>query len=1239
MAGEVFRLFGVIDINGKAVIKTFDAIEQRISDLEKRFELFGEIGGRIKDFGERLSMFVTLPIIGAGTAASKMAMDVVESENLFQVSMGEMADAARQWSKELSKSLGLNQYELRQLVGTFNVMFTSMGFGAEAAYQMSTGLVQLAYDMASFYNLKPEEAFEKLRSGIVGETEPLRQLGILVDENTVKAYAYKNGIAAVGEELTEAQKVAARYGAILEQTSKAQGDLARTIDSPTNQLRILKSGIQKTAVSFGQMFLPAIGTVVSYLNKFVQCLQNMDPTMKKIIVTILGIAAALGPLSYIVGSVIKGIQTWATVVGAAKKAIDLWRQSTLAQTIAQKGLNAALLANPLVRIISLILTIVTVLGILYKAWVKNWFGIQEKTRAVGQVLVAIGNGIVVAFAKSFNELKNKIYGLLQGILNALTPVVSIIGRIAPGFEAGFESLRAAAANKIADIQVNLAKLEVRGVQVSEQLSKAWSNLKTTFSDWAFNAAAAAEATDENAASVDDLVMKYNKLSNELIPQQELLKKQKELLKKQKERAEDSREEWGKVNDTLESYIALIKAQQEIAEIALSKVGSESEKLQQRLGFLNKQYEVQQIIVSHLEESYKTLLATKGEYAKSTAEAAQKYAAEAKTLNELRQQIEETTITLERQTWVTDSVRVRLEELNAEQDKRLAQLSADSSKIDELNVKNEFLNKKLEVQKELVNSLQREYDALVKYKGKDAEETRKAYLELIKAQTEQANLEREIRDTNKAIREQQLELDGLSNKVEDVARKYREDLAAAQRDYWEKVNEVNKKLIEDERKVTEEYENELKRRTEQLRDFVGLFDEVKLNGVSGEQLLENLRKQVEVFEQWRENIQKLAARGVDEGLIAELREMGPKAAAEIAALNTLSDEQLAEYVNLWRTKNEQARTEAEQELAGLRVEVAQKIQELRSEAAARLAEYAAEWQRKNEEIRNNTIKELEQMIKDASEKGRLFVVTLAEAIETALPELENVLQGLPGFEVETTTGNEQVDSAKEQKEGVIAQTTEQTTGVINQNQLMKQTVIQTWEEIKVNLNQKQVEISILLNTSWTLIQQQLTALWLKIKNDAIVTWNDIRKHLFDVADTVQKRFEALVASAQTWGISLMSNFISGIWSQFDRLIETLQTMAEIVDSYMPHSPAKRGPLSKLDEYGPSFVKTFAGGILKSLPSLELTIDKMAAVASGVTVTNNYMNTGDKIAYITIQANDTDEILAKLERQLVLMGFSK
>jgi len=112
-------------------------------------------------------------LIQVGKEALTMANNAVESENLFEVSMGAMAGSTRAWSEKLSKSLKLNAYTVRQSVGTYNVMFKSMGIGAEKAQDMSQGLTELAQDMASFYNLDPTEAFQKLSSGITGESEPL----------------------------------------------------------------------------------------------------------------------------------------------------------------------------------------------------------------------------------------------------------------------------------------------------------------------------------------------------------------------------------------------------------------------------------------------------------------------------------------------------------------------------------------------------------------------------------------------------------------------------------------------------------------------------------------------------------------------------------------------------------------------------------------------------------------------------------------------------------------------------------------------------------------------------------------------------------------------------------------------------------------------------------------------------------------------------------------------------------
>jgi len=142
-------------------------------------------------------------------------------------------------------------------VGIFFQMTSAMGFSKEAAFDLSTGIVSLAFDMASFFNLPIDVAFQKLQSGITGEIEPLRRLGILVDDVTITQAAYAAGLVKTGEKLTQTQKVQARYIAILNQTANAQGDLARTLDSPLNQLRILGARFEEVSIKIGTAMLPA----------------------------------------------------------------------------------------------------------------------------------------------------------------------------------------------------------------------------------------------------------------------------------------------------------------------------------------------------------------------------------------------------------------------------------------------------------------------------------------------------------------------------------------------------------------------------------------------------------------------------------------------------------------------------------------------------------------------------------------------------------------------------------------------------------------------------------------------------------------------------------------------------------------------------------------------------------------------------------------------------------------------
>jgi hypothetical protein len=287
--GSLWIRLGIID-------KDF---EQGLKKSERDLKTFGD---RITNIGQRLTVGLSLPLALASGAAIKLGMDTVESENLFSVSMGKMKDSARAWSEDLRQQLGLNSYELRKNVGVFYNMLGSMGLGEKAAYELSTSLTKLSYDMASFFNISQQDAFQKIQSGITGEIEPLRRLGIIVNETTTKNWALTNGLIKQGETLSEAGKVMARYGVIMDATKNAQGDLARTLDSPANKLRILQEQLKQAWTELGVAFLPAASSFLSALKPVVENIAKLadwfgklDPSIRNTIALFTSLMIALGP--------------------------------------------------------------------------------------------------------------------------------------------------------------------------------------------------------------------------------------------------------------------------------------------------------------------------------------------------------------------------------------------------------------------------------------------------------------------------------------------------------------------------------------------------------------------------------------------------------------------------------------------------------------------------------------------------------------------------------------------------------------------------------------------------------------------------------------------------------------------------------------------------------------------------------------------------------------------------------
>jgi len=475
--------------------------------MEKAGEKMKAVGSKISSVGKTLSTAVTLPLVGIGTAATKMAMDAVESENLFEVSMGAMAGDARKWSEETSKALGLNAYNVRSNMATYNAMLTSMGLTSDESLKMSEGLTQLSYDMASFYNLKPEEAFEKLKSGISGEAEPLKALGILVNDNTIKTYAYANGIAKEGEQLTEAQKVQARYGAILQATGNAQGDLARTMDSPTNKIRTMKEQATQIGIQFGMILIPILEKLIAVIKPLMDKFQGLSKEQQEMIVKIALIAAAVGPVIMVVGKVVSVIGTLSSVISTITGAMA-------AAGGASGALGAALAAitGPVGIVIAVIAGLVAAFVLLFKnnedfrnnvinVWnqIKGIMaGVFEAIKALIQAFVQVakdiwdkyGKDITAILSAAFNVIASVVTTALNLIKNIIQIVTSLIKGDWQGVWDGIKSLTQNLWNGIKGIiegAINLIFniVSLRINVIKDTISGAWEKVKSaTTSIWA-----------------------------------------------------------------------------------------------------------------------------------------------------------------------------------------------------------------------------------------------------------------------------------------------------------------------------------------------------------------------------------------------------------------------------------------------------------------------------------------------------------------------------------------------------------------------------------------------------------------------------------------------------------------------------------------------------------------------------------------------------------------------------------
>lgn len=224
--------------------------------------------------------FTVKKIVDFGKECIELGSDLAEVQNVVDVTFPHMTAQVDKFAQSAATSFGLSETMAKKFTGTFGAMAKAFGFSESAAYDMSTTLTGLAGDVASFYNISQDEAYTKLKSVFTGETESLKDLGVVMTQSALDAYALANGYGKTTSAMSEAEKVALRYAFVQNQLSAATGDFARTSDSWANQVRILSLQFDSLKATIGQGLINVFTPVIKVINTIIGKLQTLANAFK-----------------------------------------------------------------------------------------------------------------------------------------------------------------------------------------------------------------------------------------------------------------------------------------------------------------------------------------------------------------------------------------------------------------------------------------------------------------------------------------------------------------------------------------------------------------------------------------------------------------------------------------------------------------------------------------------------------------------------------------------------------------------------------------------------------------------------------------------------------------------------------------------------------------------------------------------------------------------------------------------
>jgi hypothetical protein len=438
--------------------------------VQKSSGVMNGMVANLKKVGATLGVaFAGQQLVGFAKDTVMAASNMAESMSKIDVVFGEGSEAVKKWGASAAENMGISNQAAIEAAGTYGNLFQAFGMGQGPAQEMSTSLVQLASDMASFNNTSVDDAILALRSGLSGETEPLKKFGVALSDARLKTEAMAMGlIKSTSEALTPAAKAQASYALIMKDTTLAQGDYARTSDGTANTMKTLSAKFQDAKVALGEALMPAFRGLLALLKVIIPILTTFGNFLKKNqdLIKALAIGMGVATAAFLVYKGVMIATTTATKLFAVAQVLMKGGQlasiaSTNTLAASMLGLNAAMRANPIGLII-------TAVGLLVAGFVLLW----KKSDTFRNGVISMAKVALNAFASIIPMVGQVIEAIMKistGPLRILLTVLSKLPGVGKYAKAGLDIMNKGldgisdfaqgAANKAKDLS---AKLDAMG---------------------------------------------------------------------------------------------------------------------------------------------------------------------------------------------------------------------------------------------------------------------------------------------------------------------------------------------------------------------------------------------------------------------------------------------------------------------------------------------------------------------------------------------------------------------------------------------------------------------------------------------------------------------------------------------------------------------------------------------------------------------------------------------------------